>query len=42
MGVTSAGIEKNGSWTIEVDTYTRFSSSLISQETVLPPDYLIL
>jgi hypothetical protein len=36
MGVTAAGIEKNGSPTIEVGTYIRFSSSHISRGTVLP------
>jgi hypothetical protein len=36
MGVTAIGTEKNGSLTIGVGTYTRFSSSRISQGTMLP------
>jgi hypothetical protein len=36
MGVTATGTEKNGSPTIGVGTYTRFSFSRISQGTMLP------
>jgi hypothetical protein len=42
VGVTAAGIEKNGSAAIGVGTQTRFSSSHISRGTVLPPDHLII
>jgi hypothetical protein len=36
IGVTAIGTEKNGSPTIGVGTYTRFSSSRISRGTMLP------